>query len=214
MYRSVFIGSPMTSFKGLYAITPTDLGDADLLYRVEQALDGGVAILQYRDKSSDQKKRLQQASQLKKLCSQYQATFIVNDDLELAQGVNADGVHLGANDGDLLQTRERLGDGFIIGASCYNRMDLAIEAEKNGADYVAFGAFFNSPTKPNAVTAPLTLLTEAKKNLSIPICAIGGITQHNITEVISHGADMAAVISDLFYADSICQRSKILREFF
>ena len=190
--------------KGLYAITDQQLiAEQRFAETIESALLGGASIIQYRDKSNNQLKRYQQASILCSLCQQYQATSIINDDIELAKAVNANGVHLGKEDHSLIEARRTLGDSAIIGISCYNDISLALNAEKNTADYVAFGAIFSSPSKPHAVVAGLDIIATAKPQLSIPICAIGGITQDNIHQVIQHGADMAATISSLFSANDI-----------
>jgi len=190
--------------KGLYAITDERLiAEENFSQTVEAALQGGASIIQYRDKSSDQNKRLQQASTLNTLCKKYQALCIINDDIELARTVNANGVHLGKDDALIAQARQTLGTEAIIGISCYNDLDLAIAAEQSSADYVAFGAMFSSSTKPEASDASLTLISEAKQKLSIPVCAIGGITEKNIEQLIQHEADMTAVINSLFSASNI-----------
>lgn len=194
----------MPKLAGLYAITDEHLiTEKDFNKAVEAALQGGAKIIQYRDKSHDQKKRFQQASTLQSLCQDYQALCIINDDIELALAVNADGVHLGRDDVALTQARHALGDDAIIGVSCYNDISLAIQAEKNTASYVAFGAIYPSPTKPNAPCAGLAIIKQAKQELFIPVCSIGGITQENIRQVIQHGSDMTAVISGLFATDDI-----------
>lgn len=195
---------PEKKLSGLYAITDEKLiPDESFSQVIELALQGGTRIIQYRDKSSSPQKRLQQASILSSLCQRYQATCIINDDIELAKAVDADGVHIGRDDASLKAAREILGDQAIIGVSCYNDINLALEAEKNAADYVAFGAIFSSPTKPEAANAGLEIITRAREQLSIPICTIGGITVNNLRQVIDHGADMAAVISSLFSSNDI-----------
>lgn len=194
----------MQKLAGLYAITDERLiTEKNFNKAIEAALQGGAKIVQYRDKSHDQKKRLRQASALQSLCQQYQSLCIINDDIELAQAVNADGVHLGKDDVALAQARQTLGDNAIIGVSCYNDLSLAIEAEENSANYVAFGAIFSSPTKPDAPCAGLDIITRAKQQLSIPVCSIGGITEKNIQQVIHNGCDMSAVISGIFAAKDI-----------
>jgi thiamine-phosphate pyrophosphorylase len=200
---------------GLYAITDEKLIAEDVFdHAIESALQGGTKIIQYRDKSADRQKRLQQASALVSLCTRYQAICIINDDIELAREVNAHGVHLGKDDASLKEARQTLGPDAIIGVSCYNDLALALEAEKNSADYVAFGAIFSSPTKPHAAQAELDMITQAKQQLFIPVCTIGGITDKNIGLVIQHGADMAAIISGLFSADDIEQRARSLSQHF
>lgn len=201
--------------KGLYAITDENLiAEEAFSEAIESALLGGARIIQYRDKSANQKKRLHQATVLRALCTQYQATCIINDDIDLAKTVNADGIHLGKDDTELSYARQVLGEGAIIGISCYNDIDLAIEAEQNSADYVAFGTMFSSPTKPDAVCATPEMISRAKQKLSIPVCAIGGITGENIQLLIQHQADMAAVISNLFSADDIKHTANSLSQHF
>ncbi len=201
--------------KGLYAITDENLiAEEAFSEAIESALLGGARIIQYRDKSTNQKKRLHQATVLRALCTQYQATCIINDDIELAKTVNADGVHLGKNDTELLNARQTLGDNAIIGISCYNDIGLAVSAEKNSADYVAFGAMFSSQTKPDAVTTTPNIISLAKQHLSIPVCAIGGITGDNIQQLIQHRTDMAAVISSLFAAGDIKNTANSLSQHF
>ncbi|HEX5637182.1 MAG TPA: thiamine phosphate synthase [Gammaproteobacteria bacterium] len=194
--------------RGLYVITDEKLIPQNRFTEsVEQALRGGASIIQYRDKSNDSVKRTQQATALKALCDKYHATLIINDDIELALRVDADGVHLGKEDANLSLTRQQLGN-KIIGASCYNQFDLAVSAEKNGADYIAFGSFFSSSTKPEAVRADSALLAMAKKKLKIPVCAIGGITLEQAPSLILSGADMIAVITDILNSNDIEYRSK------
>jgi len=201
--------------KGLYAITDQQLiTEENFSKSVEAALQGGTGIIQYRDKSDKQHKRFQQANLLRALCHQYHAICIINDDIELAKAVNAHGVHLGKSDTSLTVARQVLGDNAIIGVSCYNDLNRAIEAENNNADYVAFGAIFSSATKPAAGIAGLDIITEAKQQLSIPVCTIGGITQENIQQVIQRGADMTAVISGIFSTDDIKQAATGLSQFF
>ncbi len=190
--------------KGLYAITDENLiTEKNFSQSIEFALQGGSKIIQYRDKSKNQQKRFLQASVVSTLCKKYQAISIINDDIELAKSVGADGVHLGEKDISIYKARQFLGEKSIIGMSCYNKLDMAIKAEKNNADYVAFGAMFPSPTKPDANTAKLELITAAKKQLSIPVCTIGGINSTNIKQLIQYGTDMAAVISYLFFNSDI-----------
>lgn len=190
--------------RGLYAITDERLmTEDDFLSKAEQALLGGARLIQYRDKSDDAEKRFKQASELKKICQQTSTLLIINDDVELANAVQADGVHLGKDDDSIINARQRLSSNAIIGVSCYNQLNLALEAEKAGANYIAFGAFFSSPTKPQAKNASLDLLKAAKQQLHIPICAIGGITVDNAKILVESGSDMTAVISDLFSSDDI-----------
>lgn len=188
---------------GLYAITPDCADTADLLRRVRLALAGGARVLQYRNKPANAVLRLAQASALRALTREFAVPFIVNDDALLAQQVGADGVHLGAMDGSLYAARSVLGGRKIIGVSCYNRLPLAQEAAEAGADYVAFGAFFPSGIKPDAVVADTGLLRQARAGLAVPLVAIGGITAQNGASLIESGADALAVISALFDAADI-----------
>lgn len=184
---------------GLYAIADTRyLDDARLLPAVSEAITGGARIIQYRDKSHDAQARLTQAKKITALCRQHDALFIVNDDVALAKETQANGVHLGREDTSLTQAREQLGPLAIIGVSCYNELARAETAQAQGADYIAFGRFFPSRTKPRAVPANLDLLREAKKKLRIPIVAIGGITPENGASLIAAGADALAVIEGVF----------------
>ena len=184
---------------GLYAITDATQSDIQkLILDVEQALLGGARIIQFRDKSNDQQQRLKTANQLRKLTRQYDALFIINDDPQLAKSANADGVHLGQDDINITAARALLGDDSIIGVSCYNRFDLAQQAVASGANYIAFGRFFPSRTKPNAPTAKAELLSRAQQELKIPTVAIGGITAINGRDLINAGANMLAVVDGLF----------------
>lgn len=202
------------SFSGLYAITPDGLDERDLLARVEASLRGGVRILQHRDKSGDAQRQSRIARELRAQCTQFGASLIINDNVPLAIAVDADGVHLGATDGDLAAARAALGADRILGASCYASFDLAVAAKKAGADYVAFGAVFASPTKPFAVRADLALFERCRKELSIPACAIGGITLTNAPTVVAAGADLLAVITDLFEAADIEGRARDFQAIF
>ena len=183
---------------GIYAITP-DLTDTQkLVLLTQQAITGGVKLVQYRNKTADRILRLEQATLLFQLCQKFNIPLIINDDLDLVIKIGADGVHLGAEDITVTEARYRLGPEKIIGASCYNQISIAIEAETLGADYAAFGAFFISNTKPFAVAASKNLLYQAKQCLQIPVVAIGGITSENIVELVYRGADAVAVSRFLF----------------
>jgi thiamine-phosphate pyrophosphorylase len=189
--------------KGLYAVTP-DITDTDELLRcVRLVLQGGAQVLQYRNKTADTALKLAQAWALRQLAREFKITFVVNDDVYMAAQVDADGVHLGGEDGSVAAARAVLGSSKIIGVSCYNRISLAHEAARQGADYVAFGAFFSSSVKPEAVKADVSLLRTSRQELSLPIVAIGGITQLNGKALIDAGADALAVISALFDAPDI-----------
>lgn len=201
--------------RGLYAITDEKiLPESALTASIEQALIGGTSIVQYRDKSGNGIKRLQQATVLRTLCNQYDASLIINDDITLAKTVAADGVHLGEDDATIEQARQILGNDAIIGVSCYNQLQRALDAQTNGADYVAFGAIFTSPTKPAAQPASCELITEAKSQLHIPVCAIGGIDKTNVANVIDAGADMTALISGLFCVKDITQTAAYIARLF
>ena len=188
---------------GLYAVTPDDDDTGRLSARIKAALVGGAALIQYRNKRAPAALRREQASALLALCRQHHAPLIINDHLDLALELDADGVHLGDDDGSVSKARAMLGPHKLIGASCYNVMQKALAAEREGADYIAFGSFFASGVKPDAVHAPLDLLVEAKRRVSLPIVAIGGITLANASRLIAAGADMVAVISALFDAADI-----------
>ena len=189
--------------RGLYAVTP-DEADTDLLLaKVEAALQGGISMLQYRNKLADHKLQTQQARAILPLCRQYQVPFIINDSVKLCLTLDADGVHIGVEDGNLTEIRTRIGKYKILGASCYDRFDLALAAQQAGADYVAFGACFASSTKPNAPVANLSLFDQARTQLTIPAVAIGGITLTNAPQVIAAGADSLAVINAIFNATDV-----------
>ncbi|OJY92774.1 MAG: thiamine-phosphate diphosphorylase [Lysobacterales bacterium 63-13] len=190
----------MPSLRGLYAITngPRD----DLRQAVAAALSGGARVIQYRDKTTDQARRLAEANALAGLCREHAVPLIINDDIELARACRAAGVHLGADDRDIATARQRLGDQAIIGISCYASLERARSAVDQGADYVAFGAFHASSTKPLAQRATSQILREAT-TLGVPVVAIGGITADNAAALIDAGADCVAVISSLFDADDI-----------
>ena len=204
----------MKMLYGLYAITDPDIiPHAEFEKRVEAALKSGARILQYRNKTTDQKNRLQQAHYLRQLCDTYNVTLIINDDIALARAVNADGIHIGKNDSSLALARQQLGDDKIIGVSCYNQLDLARQAIKDGADYIAFGSFFSSTIKPDAPTASLQLIRDIKQETSLPVCCIGGITRHNHPPLLEAGADMLAVISDLFAHDQPADIEQAAQQF-
>lgn len=196
------------AIKGLYAITPDELDTDKLLRQVEQAFQGGAAVLQYRNKLAEAPLQLEQAAALREITRRFGTTFIVNDDVQLALQVSADGVHLGADDGDIAAVRAVLGYDKLIGASCYNRAPLALEAVRQGADYVAFGAFFPSSVKPGAVAAEVSMLKSVRRELKVPIVAIGGITIENGGQLVAAGADALAVISALWQASDIAQAAK------
>ena len=190
------------TISGLYAITPA-LADPELLAgKVEAALRGGAHVVQYRNKAAGEPLRHEQAVRIAQLCRAAGACFIVNDSIELARKVAADGVHLGKDDEGVGAARALLGPGKLIGVSCYNELWRARDAVAQGADYIAFGSFFPSPTKPGAVTAARDLLRAAKE-FSLPIVAIGGITPGNAAGLIEAGADAVAVLSAVFDAPDV-----------
>jgi len=192
-----------TAIRGLYAITP-DTADTDQLCAlVEASLQGGASLLQYRNKTANHALRVAQSRALLELCRDYGVPLIINDNIKLCLAIDADGVHLGTSDGNLAESRARLGPEKILGASCYNRYELAIEAKLRGADYVAFGACFASATKPNARKADLALFGKAHADLGLPSVAIGGISQDNAMLAINAGADAVAVIAALYSAPDV-----------
>jgi len=183
--------------RGLYAITQPDNKTTDtLLEEVAAAIRGGAVIVQYRDKNPID--AVATAAKLLELCRQHTVPLIINDNIELAVTIGADGVHLGQTDGNIAQARKQLGQNAIIGVSCYNSLELAITAETEGANYVAFGRFFPSTSKPLAAPAQLQTLHQAKAKLNVPIVAIGGILPENGQSLLKAGADLLAVIGGLF----------------
>lgn len=185
--------------RGLYAITPDESDTGLLLARVAPVLQAGTAWLQYRNKGADAALRTEQALALLPLCRRHGVPLIINDDWHLAATIGADGAHVGRDDGQLRNAREALGADAILGASCYDDLELARSAGAAGASYVAFGAFFPSPTKPLAPRAALELLRDSA-DLGLPRVAIGGITPDNARSLVSAGADFVAVISGIFDA--------------
>lgn len=202
------------AIKGVYAITPDMLDTAGLLHKTQQAISGGVRVLQYRNKIADAALQHTQARALRVLTRGTGVVFIVNDDAQLAAEVDADGVHLGAEDGEVAAARALLGPHKIIGVSCYNRLELARNAVAAGADYVAFGAFFASSVKPEAVVASVEMLRQARTELALPIVAIGGITADNGGELVASGADALAVISALYAALDVQKAAQQINKLF
>ena len=185
--------------RGLYAVTDNVLTQPrGLLDCVEAALAGGAALVQYRDKTNDQVRRREEAWALLALCERFGVPLIINDDVELAHDTGAHGVHVGRDDAAIASARAALGPAAIIGASCYHELERAEAAQRAGATYVAFGRFFTSSTKPGTARATPDLLREARASISIPIIAIGGIRADNASSLITAGADMVAVINDLW----------------
>ncbi|MBA1189782.1 thiamine phosphate synthase [Pseudomonas entomophila] len=198
--------------RGLYAITDSQLLAGRLLSHVEAALEGGLALLQYRDKSGDASRRQDEAEALRELCQRYGTPLVINDDVALAARLGV-GVHLGQTDGPLHPARAQLGPQAVIGSTCHDRLDLAHQALEQGASYVAFGRFFHSMTKPGAPAASLELLAQARAELPLPIAVIGGITLDNAAPLVAHGADLLAVIHGLFGADSAQDVTRRARAF-
>jgi thiamine-phosphate pyrophosphorylase len=188
---------------GLYVVTPDESDSALLADKVRLAIAGGARAVQYRNKTAGADLKRAQCHSLLVLCRRAAVPLIVNDDLALALELDADGVHLGAEDGDLAAARKRLGKGRLLGASCYDRVGLALAAGQAGADYVAFGSVFGSATKPGAVRAPLAIFSQARRQIELPLVAIGGINLQNAGDVYAAGADALAVISALFDATDI-----------
>lgn len=199
--------------RGLYAITDTPLLAGRLLQAVEAALSGGAVMVQYRDKSADTARRLEEALALRMLCRRYQVPLLINDDVELCLATGADGVHLGQQDSSLQQARERLGSQAIIGVTCHDSLALAESAIAGGASYVAFGAIYASTTKPGATQASLATLSSARR-FGCPVVAIGGISADNAAPVIAAGADCVAVISDLWGAADITAHAQAISRLF
>ena len=200
--------------KGLYAITPGTADLNTLVHKTQLVIEGGAFMVQYRSKIQDRAVKIQQCAAILRLCREYGVPCIVNDDVEMCRILEADGVHLGENDDNIAEVRHILGEDAIIGSSCYDQLDRAKQAQKEGATYVAFGAVFPTPTKPNAPRATLALLREAKREIHIPIVAIGGITVNNAHDVIEAGVDAIAVITSLFEAKTIKETAETFLKMF
>ena len=203
----------MKPLRGLYAITDGRTGPP-LIEAVAKALHGGAAVIQYRDKSDDAERRRWEASDLLNLCRSFNVPLLINDDVDLACEIGADGVHLGRDDLTPSAARSMLGEKAIIGVSCYNDLERASHFHESPVDYLAFGAFYPSPTKPNAARADLDLLEEAHQRFDKPIVCIGGITVENAPALIQTGADMVAVITGVFGADDITAAARRFAELF
>lgn len=186
----------------------------ELRLKTEAALQGGCKLIQYRDKTTNSSQRLADATLLKQLCQHYHATLIINDDVELALEVNADGVHLGQSDLDIASARQKLGANAIIGITCHDNLELARTAIDRQADYIAFGRFFSSNTKPNANSAPLALIKQAKAEFNTPTVVIGGICRDNALQIIASGAESIAISHGLFAADDITLETQYLLSLF
>ena len=208
------MSSKLHGLRGLYLVTP-DCDDTDLLLsQVAQALQGGVVLVQYRHKTASAQLAHTQAEALLKLCRAANTLLLINDHVSLAVTLDADGVHVGQHDSAVQAARAVLGAEKIIGASCYNQLALAIQAHADGADYAAFGACYPSPTKPHAPRASAELFTHARQVLPLPLVGIGGITLDNAAPLIAVGADMLAVITDVFSAEDIAGRCQQFRALF
>ena len=204
----------MLSNRGIYAITDcANTTEQELLEKSEAILKTGISLFQYRNKTSNQQKKKELAQELQSLCHQYNTPFIVNDDVLLAKDISADGIHLGKDDDDISLAREVIGS-RIIGISCYNNINRAIAAEKAGANYIAFGAFFPSVTKPDAKKADIALVKLAKSQLTIPVVAIGGITPENGKQLIDVNIDYLAVISGLYSASDTISATQSYNDLF
>lgn len=200
--------------RGLYAITPADNLLPRLSTLVSLALDGGAKLIQYRNKDAPMALKRAQAAELLRICHARDAKLIINDDVWLAVEIGADGVHLGRGDGDPAMARQALGAKRLLGVSCYDDVERAVVAAEAGADYVALGSMFASATKPQAVRASLDMIVEAKRRVSVPVAAIGGIRIDNALPLLGAGADMVAVLSDLFDAMDIKGRAAAYQQLF
>jgi thiamine-phosphate pyrophosphorylase len=206
-----------TDFRGLYAVTPDDRLLPRLSALVEAALEGGTRLVQYRNKQAPAPLRRAQAAELLRVCRAYGAKLIINDDVWLAIEIGADGAHVGRDDlpgHDLATAREALGTKRVLGVSCYGDLACVEAAARVGADYVGIGSMFPSATKPTAILAGHELLAEARRRFDLPVAAIGGITIRNAPQVIAAGADMVAVVSDLFNAMDIRRRAGEFQKLF
>lgn len=199
---------------GLYAVTPDDYLLPRLSALVTMALAGGVRVVQYRNKIAPPPLKRAQAAELLRQCRAAGAMLLINDDVELAADIGADGVHIGREDGGIARARAIVGPHRVIGVSCYDDLSIAEAAVKEGADYIAFGAMYPSTVKPGAVAAPLNLLTEARARWDVPVCAIGGIKLANTQPLIDAGAHMVAVITDLFDAMDITAQARAYQTLF
>jgi len=200
--------------RGLYAITDSRLTPpATLQAQVAAAIAGGAVIIQYRDKLATRGQRHARAAALLELCRQQGVPLIINDDTGLAARLGA-GVHLGRDDDGVASARRQLGPDALIGASCYNDLQRAHAAASAGADYVAFGRFFSSRSKPQAVAADIALLQSARRSLALPIVAIGGITPDNGATLVAAGADLVAAIDGVFGATDVQLAAHAYRRLF
>lgn len=200
---------------GLYVLTDCDnYGGKQFLEKTEAILESGIAMLQHRNKKDSADVRLEQAKKLQHLCRQYDVPLIINDDIELAKKIHADGIHLGSDDLPCTEARMQLGTGNIIGISCYNSLARAIKAERDGADYVTFGSFYPSTTKPDAVPADPELLHTARDHITLPVIAIGGIAPENALPLLQAGADFLAVSRAIYGAENPAGEVKKFNQLF
>jgi thiamine-phosphate pyrophosphorylase len=205
----------LLKLSGLYPLSDSSLVSyADLPFALELMFHSGVTIFQLREKCHDKSHIFDTCRYIRTLCDEYGALFIVDDDVEFAAMVGADGAHIGKDDMSIEEARAILGHDKIIGVSCYGDLDRAINMQKRGADYVAFGSFYPSSTKPNASVVGKSVLMSAKELLDIPICAIGGISSDKALEIIGAGADMIAVISDIWNAPNLREKIEEYRKIF
>ena len=198
--------------RGIYAVTPEDRSGAGLVHAVAAAVEHGVGAVQYRDKSRDTARRRSDAEALLAVCRPRSVPLIINDDVDLALATGAHGVHLGRDDGTLAAARSRLGEDAIIGVSCYDEAHRALAAAQGGADYVAFGSFFPSVTKPGAVRATTALVAAVRPRIDVPIVAIGGITADNAPPLLECGVDLLAVVNAIFGGSDIAGAVRRLTE--
>lgn len=200
--------------RGLYVISDDVLTPSDTLYaQVREALEGGTQVVQLRDKKSSIDKTREMSLNLEMICKEYDAIFILNDKVELAIELGLSGLHIGKSDHHRVKEIRENFSGYL-GVSCYGDVKFAKEMQNKGVDYVAFGSFFSSPTKPDSCVVDLEILTQAKEQLSIPVCAIGGINTHNIAQVMKHKPDMISLISDVWKSDNIESKAKFFASFY
>jgi thiamine-phosphate pyrophosphorylase len=209
------VSAPEFPSRGLYVITDSALHTGKALARaVVRAIDGGARAVQYRDKSADSHRRHAEAVMLARVCRPRGVALIINDDVELALRIGADGVHLGRDDVPLSAARARLGKGCLIGVSCYDDLQRAATAQRDGADYVAFGSMFPSLTKPGASRAGTAIIAAARKRIHLPIVAIGGITPQNGASLLAAGVDVLAVVRGVFGTDDPAEAARAYARLF
>lgn len=195
----------------IYAISDDILMPENLaLEYTREILECGVKFFQFRSKKTVKNERL--ASEILNLCEKFGAKFIVNDDIKFAKKIGAKAVHLGRDDKGIKEAFEILGKNVYVGISCYNDINLATNAAKNGASYVAFGSVFVSPTKPNAPKCDLEVVKEAKQILNLPVCVIGGINETNIGSLSYAKPDLIAIISAIYKNGNIKENIKNLQK--